>query len=208
MRKLLAWVGLALACAGAPAEITLNEKEYFEAPGFVFLVFHNNYMSGNQGGLQMVQNGERVLDSGDLYVASGSTSTRPPTFLGPGWTLVRAAGKVHDARFTAVVRRLATEWRRISSDRARRNPYGVHYPEEVLKPGYKLESRTAIHSGFVWAHGWSLQSDALRRYFLHKHLPEQFTERQRTSSRWWPHSSWRAARRGARRRYQQCQPTT
>jgi hypothetical protein len=93
---------------------------------------------------------------------------------GPGWTLVRAAGKVNDARFTAAVRRLAEAWRKIAAGRAARNPYGVHYPEEVLEPDYKLESRTGIHSGFVWGHGWSLQSDAVRHYFFHKHLPELF----------------------------------
>lgn len=47
--------------------IVLTEKEYFEGPGFVFLVYHNNY-SGMQGGLQMIQNGERLLDSGGLLL--------------------------------------------------------------------------------------------------------------------------------------------
>lgn len=94
---------------------------------------------------------------------------------GPGWTLVRAARQVDDARFRATIKRLAAEWQKIAAGRAARNPYGVHYPEEVLEPGYKLESRTGIHSGFVWGHGWALQSDALRHYFFHKHLPELFT---------------------------------
>lgn len=94
---------------------------------------------------------------------------------GPGWTLVRASGQVNDPRFAAAVKRLAAEWGKIAASRGARNPYGVHYPEEVLEPGYTFEARTGIHSGFVWGHGWSLQSDALRHYFLHKHLPELFT---------------------------------
>jgi hypothetical protein len=48
--------------------IKLNEKEYFAGPGFSFLLFHNNYQVGFQGGLQMVLNDERVLDSGDLLL--------------------------------------------------------------------------------------------------------------------------------------------
>jgi len=56
------------ALATAPSRIMLNEKEYFEGPGFSFLVFHNNYQIGYQGGLQMIENGERVLDSGDLML--------------------------------------------------------------------------------------------------------------------------------------------
>ncbi len=47
--------------------IRLNSEEYFSAPGFSFLVFHNNYQVGFQGGLQMIQNGQRILDSGDFY---------------------------------------------------------------------------------------------------------------------------------------------
>lgn len=54
--------------ASDSSRITLNEKEYFEAPGFSFLVFHNNYQIGYQGGLQMIENGERILDSGDLML--------------------------------------------------------------------------------------------------------------------------------------------
>ena len=49
--------------------IVLNEQEYFSGPGFSFLLFHNNYQVGYQGGLQMILNDERVLDSGDLFVA-------------------------------------------------------------------------------------------------------------------------------------------
>lgn len=94
---------------------------------------------------------------------------------GPGWTLVRAAEKIGDARFDAALKRLALDWRNVAGQRAARNPYGVHYPEEVLDPGYKLESRSGIHSGFVWGHGWTLQSDAMRHYYFHKHMPDLFT---------------------------------
>ena len=64
---------LALLCslwtaAAAQTPIRLNALEYFEAPGFSFLPYHNDYKSGFQGGLQLIQSGERLLDSGDLYV--------------------------------------------------------------------------------------------------------------------------------------------
>src|SRR5512133_2361232 len=60
---------------GAAPLITLNEKEYFEGPGFFFLLYHNNY-SGMQGGLQMMQNGERLLDSGGLAISGRDSSAR------------------------------------------------------------------------------------------------------------------------------------
>ena len=70
---------LGLICHAAPLQrgaerITLTEKEYFEAPGFFFLMYHNNY-SGMQGGIQMIQNGERLLDSGSLLI-TGAGSVR------------------------------------------------------------------------------------------------------------------------------------
>ena len=73
VRSIFQFLLIVIAAAVAPAAlasdaIVLNEKEYFEAPGFSFLVFHNNYQVGHQGGLQMIQNGERILDSGDLLV--------------------------------------------------------------------------------------------------------------------------------------------
>jgi hypothetical protein len=58
----------AVAALAAGPQIAINEKEYFEGPGFSFLVFHNNYQVGYQGGLQMIQQEERLLDSGDLFL--------------------------------------------------------------------------------------------------------------------------------------------
>lgn len=68
--SMFAVAGLAVAAPG----IALNEKEYFEAPGFYFLLYHNNY-GGMQGGLEMMQNGERVLDQGSLLI-SGREGSR------------------------------------------------------------------------------------------------------------------------------------
>ena len=69
---------LATALDAASPQITLNSKEYFEAPGFSFLIFHNTYRGGYQDGLQMIQQDERLLDSGDLYLipAAGVADTR------------------------------------------------------------------------------------------------------------------------------------
>jgi hypothetical protein len=73
---LLAFLASVLYAAGP--QITLNSKEYFEAPGFSFLLFHNTYRGGYQDGLQMIQQDERLLDSGDLYLipAAGVADTR------------------------------------------------------------------------------------------------------------------------------------
>ena len=45
---------------------TVNDLEYFEAPGLSVLVFHDIYPEGKQGGLEIIQHGERVATNGDL----------------------------------------------------------------------------------------------------------------------------------------------
>ncbi len=48
----------------------LNEQEYFERPGVSVLVFHDDYPEGKQGGVEIVQHGERVAALGDLRLES------------------------------------------------------------------------------------------------------------------------------------------
>lgn len=65
------------ATASADSSIFLNAKEYFAGPGFAFLLFHNQYLGGMQGGLQMILNGERILESGDLYLVPRKGAQAP-----------------------------------------------------------------------------------------------------------------------------------
>ena len=50
--------------AGSPW--ALNAEEYFERPGVSVLVFHDTYPEGKQGGLEIIQHGERVASLGDV----------------------------------------------------------------------------------------------------------------------------------------------
>jgi hypothetical protein len=50
----------------------------------------------------------------------------------------------------------------------------VRYAPGVSSPEYKLETRSAVHSFFVWGEGWNLQDDALRQYYLHRQFPDLF----------------------------------
>ncbi len=96
---------------------------------------------------------------------------------GPGWVLARALPKVENVEFESRVRELATDWKAAADRRAASNPWGVHYPPQVSRPAFKLETRSAVSSGFVWGEGWNLQEDALRHYYLHKQFPDMFDVR-------------------------------
>jgi hypothetical protein len=93
---------------------------------------------------------------------------------GPGWTLVRALPSLPDGELKAAVLDFAKKWKTEAAALAAANPYGVRFPEAISKPDYRLEDRSGIHSGFVWGPGWNLQADAVRQYYLNKHLPELF----------------------------------
>jgi endoglucanase len=93
---------------------------------------------------------------------------------GPGWTLARALPLVNDQEYSSAVKELAGKWQSEANRRAASNPYGVRYPNQVSNPSWKLETRSAVHSGFVWGSGWDLQQDAFRQYYFHKHIPHLF----------------------------------
>jgi hypothetical protein len=91
-----------------------------------------------------------------------------------GAALVRALPAVQNDEFRSAVTALAKKWKAVAEKYTASNPYGVQFPPEISSPEYKLESRSGIHSGFVWGHGWDLQAGALKAYYFHKHLPELF----------------------------------
>jgi hypothetical protein len=91
-----------------------------------------------------------------------------------GAALVRALPAMPDGDYRAAVTALAKKWKAVADEYTASNPYGVEFPREISSPEYKLESRSGIHSGFVWGHGWNLQEDALQAYYFHKLLPELF----------------------------------
>ncbi len=46
--------------------LSLNELEYLEMPGLNVMLAHDFYPEGHQGGVSIIQNGNRVATNGDL----------------------------------------------------------------------------------------------------------------------------------------------
>jgi len=61
---------MSLASYGDSLYKISEEKEYFEAPGFSLLVFHDFYPEGKQGGIEIIQQNERIAACGDLRLES------------------------------------------------------------------------------------------------------------------------------------------
>ncbi len=79
---LCGWVGLSMLLfaglgaasrQGAEAPLpgwVLTEQEYFARPGVEVLVFHDIYPEGKQGGIELIQHGERIAAVGDVRLAA------------------------------------------------------------------------------------------------------------------------------------------
>ena len=52
------------------AQIALHPDGYFRDKGFRFLVYQNTYLGGRLGGLEMILNGKRLLDAGNVVIIS------------------------------------------------------------------------------------------------------------------------------------------
>ena len=63
--------------AGAAADLRLNERGYFEAPGLDVIVFSDIYPEGHQTGVTVIQHGVRVAANGDLRLEASPGQWSP-----------------------------------------------------------------------------------------------------------------------------------
>ncbi len=75
----LACLSLAFLASESGRVWELTAEEYFDSPGASVLVFHDYYPEGKQGGIEIIQHGERVAACGDvrLEAAPGQWATLP-----------------------------------------------------------------------------------------------------------------------------------
>jgi hypothetical protein len=85
-----ALLGLALyaaaACASAvPGEdsLSINDQEYLEMRGLNVMLAHDYYPEGHQGGVGVIQNGQRVATNGDLRLEPTPGQWQPTPVVGP-----------------------------------------------------------------------------------------------------------------------------
>jgi hypothetical protein len=115
--------------AGAPAGddvLTINDQEYLEMTGLNVMLAHDFYPEGHQGGVGVIQNGQRVATNGDLRLE--------PT---PGqWQPTPAVGKRQVDRAANEIS-VSMAYPDESKNRKGMNPIG--YPD--LKLSYVLKVR-------------------------------------------------------------------
>ncbi len=73
------------ALRASPGEDTLaiNDQEYLEMTGLNVMLAHDYYPSGHQGGVGVIQNGQRVATNGDLRLEPTPGQWQPTPVVGP-----------------------------------------------------------------------------------------------------------------------------
>ena len=81
-------LSVALATAGVPAmaagddTLSVNDQEYLEMTGLNVMLAHDYYPSGHQGGVGVIQNGQRVATNGDLRLEPTPGQWQPTPVVG------------------------------------------------------------------------------------------------------------------------------
>ena len=72
-----------LASAGAGEALSLNSQEYLEMTGLNVMLAHDYYPESHQGGVSIIQNGQRVATNGDLRLEPTPGQWQPTPKAGP-----------------------------------------------------------------------------------------------------------------------------
>src|ERR1700755_1796779 len=73
--------------------LLLNEQEYLEMPGVNVMLAHDFYPEGHQGGVGVIQNGQRVATNGDIRLEPTPGQWSPTPKVGKR-VVNRATGEV------------------------------------------------------------------------------------------------------------------
>jgi endoglucanase len=65
--------------------LAINDQDYFEMPGLNVLVYHNTFSEGHQGGVEIIQHGERVATNGELRLSPAPGQWQPVPEIGEGF---------------------------------------------------------------------------------------------------------------------------
>ena len=66
-----------IAASADGNSLVINEKEYFEMPGLNVFVFQNAYPDGHQGGIEIIQHGNRTATCGNIRLSVAPGQWQP-----------------------------------------------------------------------------------------------------------------------------------
>ncbi len=78
-----ALISAAAAAAAGDEVLSINDQEYLEMAGLNVMLAHDFYPEGHQGGVGVIQNGQRVATNGDLRLEPTPGQWQPTPAVGP-----------------------------------------------------------------------------------------------------------------------------
>ncbi|MBN1890274.1 MAG: glycoside hydrolase family 9 protein [Thermoflexales bacterium] len=88
--------------------LTINDQDYFEMPGLNVFVYQNAFSEGHQGGVEIIQHGERVATNGELRLSPAPGQWQPVPEVGWGFHQESCAPKAVALQGRAVDREANT----------------------------------------------------------------------------------------------------
>jgi endoglucanase len=127
--------------------LTINDQDYFEMPGLNVFVYHNTFSEGHQGGIEIIQHGERVATNGELRLSPAPGQWQPVPEIGGGFQHVGVSPQTVALRSRKVdkaTNTISIPCRYPDKDRERKGFNPIIYPD--LQIDYNVRVQAAGRS--------------------------------------------------------------
>ena len=151
MRKIILLMNLLVFLIGDTVHsgnnrgLIINNREYFEMPGLNVFVFQNAYPDGHQGGIEIIQHGNRVATCGNVRLSISPGQWQPIPKYGLKGGQKSSAAPSSEARPELVVNKRKNEismqcqYPYTSRDRQGFNP--IIYPDLEIKYNVRVQAK-------------------------------------------------------------------
>jgi endoglucanase len=112
--------------------LTINDQDYFEMPGLNVLVYHNTFSEGHQGGVEIIQHGERVATNGELRLSPAPGQWQPVPEIGGGFQHVGVSPQtvaLQNRKVDRTTNTISIPCRYPDKDRERKGFNPIIYPD-------------------------------------------------------------------------------
>ena len=125
-------------------KLVIGKAGYFEMPGLNVLVYNNTFPEGHQGGVEIIQHGNRVATNGELRLNATPGQWQPIPKLGTGHESIGVSpmdGSAQGRIIDSLKNEISISCSYPDSSRMRKGFNPIIYPDLQLKYNCTGESR-------------------------------------------------------------------
>ena len=145
-RKTLFFIvlGFSLGFAQTPKnKLVIGKAGYFEMPGLNVLVYNNTFPEGHQGGVEIIQHGNRVATNGELRLNATPGQWQPIPKLGTGHESIGVSpqdGSAQGRIIDSLKNEISISCSYPDSSRMRKGFNPILYPDVQLKYNVRVKA--------------------------------------------------------------------